>query len=212
MGPRGDAIVEFDWSVGGVLRALDEGGLAGDTLVVLTSDNGPAVDDGYRDEAVARLGDHRPAGPYRGGKYSKFEGGTRVPFLVRWPGRVRPGTSKALVSQVDLVASFAALVGAHGRIDSAPDSRDQLAALLGEDPVGRASLIEHAGGLAVRSGKWKFIPASSGPRRNVPTNSELGNDPAPQLYDLDADPGEVDNVAGAHPEIVERLRKELDGR
>jgi len=142
----------------------------------------------------------------------KFEGGTRVPFLVRWPGRVKPGTSKALVSQVDLVASFAALVGAHDRIDSAPDSRDQLAAPLGEDLVGRESLIEHAGGLAVRRGKWKFIPASNGPRRNVPTNSELGNNPAPQLYDLDADPGEVDNVAGAHPAIVERLRKELDGR
>lgn len=91
MGPRGDAIVEFDWSVGEVLKALDESGLAGKTLVVLTSDNGPVLDDGYRDGAVEELGDHKPAGPYRGGKYSKFEGGTRVPFLVRWPGRVRPG-------------------------------------------------------------------------------------------------------------------------
>jgi arylsulfatase A-like enzyme len=212
MGSRGDAIVEFDWSVGEVLRALDENGLAGNTLVILTSDNGPVVDDGYRDEAVAQLGDHRPAGPYRGGKYSKFEGGTRVPFLVRWPGRVRPGTSKALVSQVDLVASFAALVGSLDRPAPALDSRDHLAALLGEDPIGRESLIEHAGGLAVRHGKWKFIPASNGPRRNVPTNSELGNDPVDQLYDLDADPGEVHSVAGDRTEIVERLRKELDGR
>ena len=212
MGPRGDAIVEFDWLVGEVLRALDENGLAGNTLVILTSDNGPVVVDGFRDEAVEKLGDHRPAGPYRGGKYSKFEGGTRVPFLVRWPGRVRPGTSKALVSQVDLVASFAALVGSPDRPAPALDSRDHLAALLGEDPIGRESLIEHAGGLAVRHGKWKFIPASNGPRRNVPTNSELGNDPTDQLYDLDADPGEVHNVAGARPEIVERLRKELDGR
>ncbi len=212
MGPRGDAILEFDWSVGEVLEALDEGGLAGDTLVVLTSDNGPVLDDGYRDDAVEELGDHKPAGPYRGGKYSKFEGGTRVPFLVRWPGRVRSGTSKALVSQVDLVASFAALVGSPDRAATAHDSHDHLAALLGQDPVGRQSLIEHAGGLAVRRGKWKFIPASNGPRRNLSTDIELGNDPAPQLYDLDADPGEARNLADAHPEIVERLRKELESR
>ena len=83
-------------------------------LVILTSDNGPVVDDGYRDGAVKGLGGHRPAGPYRGGKYSKFEGGTRVPFVVRWPARVKPGTSKALLSQVDFVATFAALVGAPG--------------------------------------------------------------------------------------------------
>jgi arylsulfatase A-like enzyme len=212
MGPRGDAIVEFDWSVGELLRALDEGGLADKTLVILTSDNGPVVDDGYRDRAVEMRGDHRPAGPYRGGKYSKFEGGTRVPFLVRWPGRVKPGTSKALVSQVDLLASLGALVGANGRIASATDSRDHLAALLGDDPVGRESLIEHAGGLALRRGKWKFIPASNGPRKNVATDSELGNDPSPQLYDLDADPGESRNVAAEHPEVVDRLRKELESR
>ena len=96
MGPRGDAIVEFDWSVGEVLDALDENGLAENTLVILTSDNGPVVDDGYRDDAVEKLGGHKPAGPFRGGKYSIFEGGTRVPFIVRWPGRVKPGTSKAL--------------------------------------------------------------------------------------------------------------------
>jgi arylsulfatase A-like enzyme len=188
MGPRSDAIIEFDWSVGEVLKALDETGLNARTLVILTSDNGPVVDDGYRDGAAEGLRGHRPAGPYRGGKYSKFEGGTRVPFVVRWAGRVRPGTTKALVSQVDLVASLAALVGAKHGPESARDSRDHLAALLGDDPVGRASLIEHAGGLALRSGRWKFIPASSGPKRNAPTDTELGNDPKPQLYDLEADP------------------------
>ncbi len=212
MGPRGDAIVEFDRSVGEVLEALDEAGVAGNTLVLLTSDNGPVVDDGYRDGAAEKLGGHRPAGPYRGGKYSKFEGGTRVPFLVRWPGRVRPGTSRALISQVDLQASFAALVGVRQPVATAPDSRDHLAALLGDDPVGRESLIEHAGGLAVRRGKWKFIPASGGPRKQVATDTELGNDPSPQLYDLDSDPGETRNIAGDHPEIVAPLRRELDGR
>jgi arylsulfatase A-like enzyme len=170
------------------------------------------VDDGYRDEAVEKLGGHRPAGPFRGGKYSKFEGGTRVPMVIRWPGRVRPGTSKALVGQVDLMASLAALAGAQGPAAGSADSRDHLAAFLGDDPVGRRSLIEQANGLALRSGKWKFIPASRGPARNAQTNTELGNAPRPQLYDLDADPGEVRDVAEAHPEIVDRLRKELDGR
>jgi arylsulfatase A-like enzyme len=179
---------------------------------LLTSDNGPVVDDGYRDGAADRLGGHKPAGPFRGGKYSKFEGGTRVPFLVRWTGRVRPGTSRALISQVDLVASFAALVGVQEPVPTASDSRDHLAALLGDDPVGRETLIEHAGGLAVRRGKWKFIPASYGPRKNVPTDTELGNDPSPQLYDLGTDPGEARNLAADHPEIVAELRRVLDSR
>ncbi len=214
MGPRGDAIVQFDWSVGQVLSALDENGLTANTLVILTSDNGPVVDDGYRDDAAEKLGDHKPAGPYRGGKYSRFEGGTRVPFIVRWPGRVKPGTSKALVSQIDFVASFAALVHSPDPVSEASDldSRNHLPALLGDDPVGRETLIEHAGGLAVRQGKWKFIPASNGPPKNVATNSELGNAPGPQLYDLDADPGETQNVAARHPEITDRLRKVIDSR
>ena len=206
MGPRGDAIVEFDWSVGEVLRALDERGLADNTLVILTSDNGPVLDDGYRDDAVARQGDHRPAGPHRGGKYSKFEGGTRVPMVVRWPGRVQPGTSKALFSQVDLLASLAALVEAPA---AAPDSRDHLAALRGDDPVGREGLGEQGNGLAVRRGKWKFIPAAGGPAVQRNTNTETGNDPKPQLYDLDADPGEARNVADDHPDVVDRLRRDL---
>jgi arylsulfatase A-like enzyme len=99
-----------------------------------------------------------------------------------------------------------------GPVATARDSRDQLAALLGDERIGRESLIEHAGDLALRQGKWKFIPASDGPRKNVATDTELGNDPAAQLYDLDADPGEARNVAGEHPDVVERLRRELDGR
>jgi arylsulfatase A-like enzyme len=213
MGPRGDAIVEFDWEVGEVMKALDEAGLAEKTLVVLTSDNGPVIDDGYRDRAVEELGDHRAAGPYRGGKYSKFEGGTRVPLIVRWPGRVEAGaTSKAAVSQIDFLADFAALAGASAKVPSSLDSRDHLDTLLGRDAKGREAFIEHAGGLAVRKGKWKFIPASNGPKKSANTNTELGNDKVPQLYDLDADPGETRNVAQEHPEVVEELRKELPGR
>jgi arylsulfatase A-like enzyme len=209
MGPRGDAIAEFDWSVGKILEALDEHELAENTLVLLTSDNGPVVDDGYRDEAPEKLGDHKPAGPYRGGKYSKFEGGTRVPFIVRWPARVKSGVSKALVCQVDFLASFGKLVGNDEIPDTAPDGRDMLLALLGDDPVGRDLLVEHAGGLAIRRGKWKYIPGSDGPKKSGPTNTELGNDPEPQLYDLYADPGEAKNVAKHHPDVVRELRQEL---
>lgn len=209
MGPRGDSIVQLDWSVGEVLKCLDENGLAGNTLVLFTSDNGPVVDDGYRDDAVRLLGPHRPAGPFRGGKYSKFEGGTRVPLVVRWPGRVKPGVSTALVSQVDLLASLAALAGATVPAATVMDSRDHLAALLGDDPVGREVLIEHSGSLTIRRGKWKYIPPSKGPRMLEPTNTELGNEPAPQLYDLDADIGEVRNLAGLHPEIVAQLQQDL---
>ena len=110
MGPRGDAIAEFDWSVGQVLKALDDLGLADNTLVILTSDNGPVVDDGYPDDAVEKLGKHKPAGPLRGGKSTVFEGGTREPFIVRWPEHVPAGERpNALVCQIDLLASLAAL-------------------------------------------------------------------------------------------------------
>lgn len=205
MGPRGDAIVEFDWSVGEVLKALDARGLTENTLVLLTSDNGPVVDDGYRDEAVAKLGEHKPAGPFRGGKYSKFEGGTRVPWIVRWPARVRPGVSEALVCQIDFVATFGALVGRTAAVASAQDSENHLPALLGDDAKGRDFLIEQAGGLTVRHGRWKLISGSKGPAKSGPTNTELGNDPVDQLFDLTADPGETKNVAAESPTVVQEL-------
>ncbi|RYD28302.1 MAG: arylsulfatase, partial [Verrucomicrobiaceae bacterium] len=113
MGPRGDVIVQTDWQVGEVLRTLDELGLAENTLVVFTSDNGPVLNDGYMDESVMKVGDHKPAGPLKGGKYSIHEGGTRVPFLVRWPAKIKGGgASDALVSQVDFPKTFAKLGGA----------------------------------------------------------------------------------------------------
>ena len=103
MGPRGDAILEMDWSVGQITKKLEDLGLSENTLVIFTSDNGPVVDDGYQDQAKELLGSHKPAGPLRGGKYSAFDGGTRVPFIVYWPGKVKPGKSDAMVSQVDFI-------------------------------------------------------------------------------------------------------------
>jgi arylsulfatase A-like enzyme len=211
MGPRGDVIAQLDWSVGQVLATLDRLGLARNTLVLFTSDNGPVIDDGYRDEAVEKLGGHKPAGPFRGGKYSKFEGGTRVPFVVRWPARVKPAVSDALVSQVDLMASFAALVSQPTPGPTAPDSQNVLPALLGTSKTARTVLVEQTGTLALRQGQWKFIPPSQGQRVNQNTNTETGNDPEPQLYDLATDPGERNNFAAARPEKVRELATLLEG-
>jgi arylsulfatase A-like enzyme len=210
MGPRGDVIVETDWSVGQILDTLDRLKLTDNTLVIFTSDNGPVVDDGYKDEAVAKLGSHTPSGPFRGGKYSHFEGGTRVPFLMRWPARVKPGTSDALISQVDFLASFAALVKKPLAAGDGPDSLDTLAALLGTATTGRAELIEQAGGQALRVGQWKYIEPSQRPKMNAETNTELGNDAVPQLYDLGKDPGERQNVAEKYPEKLAELKARLE--
>jgi arylsulfatase A-like enzyme len=210
LGPRGDVILQLDWAVGRVLDTLERLNLADRTLVLFTSDNGPVVDDGYRDEAVEKLGAHRPSGPLRGGKYSAFEGGTRVPTIVRWPGRVKPGVSDALVGQVDFLASFAALTGQALAREDGPDSLDVLGALLGTSPAGRDELVEQAGALSLITTRWKLIAPSDGPRMSVHTNTELGNDPQPQLYDLSVDLGETRNVAGEHPELVRDLTARLD--
>jgi len=217
MGPRGDALAQFDGSVGEILNALDRLKLTKNTLVILTSDNGPVIDDGYKDDAVEKLGTHKPGGPLRGGKYSLFEAGTRVPFLVRWPVRVKSGVSQALISQVDLSASLGALVGQSLGKNDTPDSFNVLPALLGKSSRGRDHIVEHAGGLALRVGNWKYIEPRQGPKRSADTNTELGNDPNPQLYNLAKDPGETQNLAEQHPGRVNALQAQLqklkqDGR
>ncbi len=207
-GPRGDALVQFDWSVGEVIKKLDALGLAKDTLLMVTSDNGPVLDDGYKDQANELLGNHKPAGPLRGGKYSMFEGGTRIPMIIRWPGRVKPGLSDAIVSQVDFSATFAALAGQAVRAGALPDSENVLRALLGESPQGREEVVEHANGLALRQGQWKFIPPGQ-------TREGLGpwkqtKIPAPGwLFNLASDPGEQGNVAGEFPDRVRAMSDRL---
>ncbi|HUQ71257.1 MAG TPA: sulfatase-like hydrolase/transferase, partial [Planctomycetaceae bacterium] len=209
MGPRGDAIVQFDWSVGEVLNALDRLGLTQDTLVILSSDNGPVIDDGYVDDAVAKLDDHKPAGPYRGGKYSTFEAGTRVPFLVRWPARIQPGVSEALVCQIDLLASLSALTGQKLTDADAPDSFDVLPALLGESPRGREQLVEQARVLSLRDGSWKYTEPANGQRVNANTNTELGGDAGGQLFDLANDLGERQNIIADHADRARAMREQL---
>jgi arylsulfatase A-like enzyme len=210
MGPRGDVILQLDWCVGEITKTLERLNLADNTLVIFSSDNGPVLDDGYRDDAVERLGGHKPAGPLRGGKYSAFDAGTRVPLIVRWPSRVKPGTSDALVGQTDFLASLARLVNQPLPADAAPDSLDVLPALLGESPRGLDHLVEQANALSIIQGQWKFIEPHAGPRINRGTNTELGNDPKPQLYDLSNDIGEKHNVASQHPEEAKALAELLN--
>jgi arylsulfatase A-like enzyme len=205
MGPRGDVILEFDWSVGEILKALDRLNLSDKTLLIVTSDNGPVVDDGYKDQAVELLGNHKPAGPLRGGKYSLFDGGTRIPFVVNWPGKVTPGTNDALFSQIDLLASFAALTGQSLAKDDAPDSFNNLDLLLGKSKNDRPWLVEHSGRLTMLKGEWKYIEPGPGAKLQVNTSTETGNDTIPQLYNLQNDLGERNNLADKNPLIVKEF-------
>lgn len=210
-GLRGDALLEFDWTVGEIMKALEENGLLKNTLVILSSDNGPVVDDGYHDGAVEHLGNHQPGGPLRGGKYSIFEGGTRVPFIVSYPGKVKAGISGALFSQVDLFATLSALIGEKPDLET-KDSQNQLSALLGKDKKGRKEVVVHSqagGAFAIIQENWKYITPTRGAAFQKETQIELGNSPSPQLYHLKKDIGEKDNLAEKEPALKSALEKRL---
>jgi len=214
MGPRGDSIVQMDWMTGQVIAELERLGLAGNTLVIFSSDNGPVLNDGYEDGAVEMLGQHKPAGPLRGGKYSAFEAGTRVPTIAWWPGRIAPATSTALVSQVDLFASLAALTGARIGPDVAIDSQNQLAAWLGQDKLGRDYLFkEWVAGFAIREGSLKYIAPLRNPQQAefvAGKGIESGASKADQLYDLSIDIGERNNLAAMRDQDIQRLKARLE--
>ena len=211
MGPRGDAIAQVDWCVGELVGLLEELGLSENTLVIFTSDNGPVLDDGYDDMAVEMLGDHNPSGPFRGGKYSAYEAGTRMPTVVYWPGVVEPGVSDALLSQVDLMASLAVLAGRELGEDEGPDSEDHLDAWLGKVNTGREEMLEEAFTMALRQGNWKYIhpQEKSTPEWLANKNIENGLSEEVQLYDLEADPYEQINLAKTHPEKVKEMQSLL---
>jgi len=211
LGPRGDVILQLDYTVGEIVHVLERTGLLNNTLIVFTSDNGPVIDDGYQDEAVTKLDGHRPSGDLRGGKYSAFEAGTRVPLIVYYPKSVQPGTSAALVSQIDFLKSFSVMAGQEVPPDQATDSFNSLEALLGKDQEGRRYVVEHAanGTLSISDRQWKFIRPHGGPKIEKNTNIELGNDPEPQLYDIVADVGERHNLAKAKPQKTEELKVAL---
>jgi len=218
LGFRGDAIVELDWCVGELMKTLDRLDLAENTLVVFCSDNGPVLDDGYQDGAIEKNGTHRAAGPYRGGKYSVFEGGTRTPFITRWKGRIEPGTSDALVCTIDLAASCAAIAGQSLTDNACLDSYNVKGALLGDrDSVGRDHLVQQDNGshgtYALRMGAWKLHRYDKRSARNVVVEKELTNTKMSKyaLYNLDDDPAEKRNVIDQHPQVATRLQAQLAG-
>lgn len=211
MGPRGDAIAQMDWCTGQLIKKLEELGLAQNTLIIFTSDNGPVLNDGYEDRAVELLGNHRPTGPFRGGKYSALEAGTRMPTIVYWPGVVKPGTSNAIMTQVDLYASLAQLTGQKLGPKDAPDSQGLLNAWLGKSQKGRKVMLEESFTLSLRDGNWKYInpqeKAVPDWLKNKDVATGLSNED--QLYNLENDPIEQVNVASKHPEKVKELQKKL---
>lgn len=212
MGARGDAIAQMDWCVGEVVKHLEELGLAQNTLIIFSSDNGPVLDDGYDDKAVELLGDHQPTGPFSGAKYSILEAGTRMPTIVYWPEMVKPGTSSVLLTQVDWYASLASLVGQRVAPGDAPDSENHLDAWLGRSEKGREYMLEEAYTLALRKGDWKFIKPQTGGTpdwmKNKKVDSGLSNEI--QLYNMKDDIREEKNVAAEHPEIVKELAQKLE--
>lgn len=208
LGPRGDVILEADWAVGEFLNELDKLGLAENTIIVFSSDNGPVLDDGYHDQAVEKLGKHTPRGGLRGGKYSLFDAGTHVPFMVRWPAKIKPGVSDALVCQIDLTASFAALVG---QVNTTPDSENILDALTGKSQQGRKNLILGQNNItSYRKGDYVLIPPHKGPKiNNKWVNIETGKDLNIQLYNLKEDRSQQHNIAEQNKEMVNEMLAEI---
>lgn len=202
---RGDAIVQLDWCAGEIMKVLKENGMAENTIVIFSSDNGPVYDDGYKDGTTVRTSTrevdrgHDGSGPYRGGKYQIYEGGTRVPLIIRWPAKIKPGTSPAMVSQIDFLASFAKLLDIPLKPDQAIDSRNNLNALLGKDDKGTQILLEEAGQIAIRKGHWKYIPSRKGRKKSKA-----------QLYNLKTDQGERTNVVDQHPDQALQMKTTLE--
>jgi len=207
LGYRGDAMVQFDWSTGEIMRILEENGLTENTIVIFSSDNGPVYDDGYVDGTIVKTSQkevdqgHDGSGIYRGGKYQIYEGGTRVPFIIRWPKVIKPGVSDALVNQIDFMASFAAYFKQELPAGSAADSRVMLDTFLGKSKAGLPFMVEEIRNQrAFREGNWKYIVANK-PKK--------GKAKPGQLYNLKKDPGEQNNLIAKRQDIAQKLSNKL---
>lgn len=216
MGVRGDAIAQMDWITGAIVDHLKSQGVLDNTLILFTSDNGPVLNDGYGDKAVELLGSHQPAGIYRGGKYSAYEAGTRVPTIIHYPNKVAPGVNNALMSQIDIYASIASMLDIPLASDEAIDSENFADAWLNHQGKGRSELIEEAYTLSLRSttdsNQWKYISPTENLNDWVMTlkSIEAGLSTSPQLYNLAIDPEEKHNVADQHSDIVKELAQRIN--
>jgi len=212
MGVRGDAIVQMDYITGELTKHIEKRGLKENTIIVFSSDNGPVLDDGYADKAVELLGNHKPGGPYRGNKYSAYEAGTRVPTIVYWPGTISPKTSDALVTQTDLYASVAELIGHNLAETEAPDSFAMWKTFTGESNKGREFLLEESVTLSLRYGNYKYIHPTKKKAKWIKEekNIESGTSIEPQLYDLSIDIQERANIANKKKKLTKKLKEEVE--
>ena len=198
LGPRGDVIAEADWCIGELIKTLENQGILENTLIFLSSDNGPVLDDGYEDDAITKLGSHSPTGNLRGGKYSLYEAGTRVPFITYWKGSIKPGVSNAIISQVDWLSSLSTITDS---IITNLDSENHMDLLLGKVKEGRSDVIlEATSRTAYRRGDWVLIPPYPGPKMFMTKGIETGNGKEFQLYNLVDDASQQNNLAEKMPE------------
>jgi arylsulfatase A-like enzyme len=213
-GPYGDYVAEHDWSVGQVFDALARHGMAEDTLFIVTSDNGAHIRGGDFD--FQREFGHRSNYHFRGQKSDAWDGGHRVPFLVRWPGRVQPGsTCDNPVCLTDLFATCAEVTG-QASSGGGEDSVSLLPLFNGEpDGYTRDATVHHSvsGEFALRRGRWKYLecPGSGGWSSPKDAEAREQNLPGHQLYDMADDPTESRNVIGEQPDVADQLQQQLDG-
>lgn len=208
-GYYGDFVVDVDRAIGRIVKAVDDAGVADNTLIIVTSDNGAHWTPDDKEEW-----DHLANGDWRGQKADIWEGGHRVPFIARWPGGIAAGTqSNATISLVDMMATVTAATGVVLPEGSAEDSWNVLPALTGEGRVERGPMVLHSlnGTFAIRDGRWKLIEGRgsggfTAPARITPEEGE----PIGQLYDLRADPAETTNLYAERPDVVERMSALLE--
>lgn len=212
-GLRGDAILELDAMVGAITHTLDSLQISENTIVIFSSDNGAVLDDGYQDDAIEKNGNHDPFGGLRGGKYSTYEAGTRVPMIVSWKGKIQKQTSKALISQVDFLGSMGQLLDVPWDYAQAMDTQSQWESWVGKDAKGRSYIVQEAiqNTLSLVKGSYKYIePSKSSMKVAWQTGIETGFSDNPQLYHLENDSSEKVNIADKNPKLVLELEKKLD--
>jgi arylsulfatase A-like enzyme len=208
--PYADFVKQVDHDVGRLLASLEKQGLTENTLVVFTADNGCSP---MANISELQKASHEPSYIYRGHKADLYEGGHRVPFLVRWPSKVQPGVSPALVGQIDFLATFADITGASVPAAMAEDSVSFLPVLRGDRSEGRQGIVSQSinGSFAIRDGQWKLcLSAGSGGWSSPKPGAEEAGLPPVQLYDLSKDPGERKNLQAEFPERVAAMKAELE--
>jgi arylsulfatase A-like enzyme len=211
MGPRGDVIIELDWCVGELIKELEVLGQKENTIIIFSSDNGPVLFDAYHDNSIELAGGHKPAGPLRGGKYSSYDGGTHVPFILSYPAMVDASESNAIVSQMDLYATFSELLNIPLSDNEAVDSFPLINAFFGKSQEGRED-IALQGSMKNNIYRHKntiYIPKKEGDTHHY-SGIELGNSKQPQLYDISVDIGQQKDIAIENDELLKTCKNKLN--